>query len=110
MNGFGITGRALGFAIAIVPLAASAQASGSANGSADIELGANQPSEIEMSAGSAGTADSSAPPRASLRSGSDGDGLRLGLQVRLDAVNTLGFAEPDELPGGLSNRLLVPIV
>lgn len=109
MNVFARTGRVLGFAVVFTPLVASAQ-SGSAQGSADIELGANQPSEIEMSAGSAGNADAdSSPSRASVRSGGGSD-LRLGLQVRLDAVNSLGFAEPDELPGGLSNRLLVPIV
>src|SRR5262249_22522951 len=80
----------------------------------DIELGANQASEIEMSAGASGSAEaegSSSASSPSLRSGGDND-TRLAIQLRIDAVNTLRFAEPGNTSGaiGLGQRLLVPIV
>ena len=88
------------------PVGVSAQASGEASG--DIELGANQASEIEMSAGARADDDDDRASRPTTRGG-DSD-TRLGIQVRLDAVNTLRFAEPDEISASLGQRLLVPIV
>jgi hypothetical protein len=87
-----------------LPAGASAQASGEA--SSDIELGANQASEIEMSAGARADADDDGASRPTLRGG-DSD-TRLGIQVRLDAINVLSRAEP--IGADLGTRLLVPIV
>ena len=90
-----------------MPAVVSAQASGEA--SSDIELGANQASEIEMSAGARAEGDDDdSASRPSLRGG-DSD-TRLGIQVRLDAVNVLREAEPNEINAALGSRLLVPIV
>ena len=89
-----------------MPAVVSAQASGEA--SSDIELGANQASEIEMSAGARADDDDDNASRPTLRGG-DSD-TRLGIQVRLDAVNVLREAEPNEINAALGSRLLVPIV
>jgi hypothetical protein len=112
MKGYCISIESLALTLMLgIPAGVSAQASGQASG--DIELGANQASEIEMSAGSSGSAnanaDSDQASRPSLRSGGDSD-TRIGIQLRLDAVNTLRFAEPDQIGASLGQRLLVPIV
>jgi hypothetical protein len=99
-------------------------ASGQAGGSSDIELGATQPSQVEMSAGSSsmnhgggGSSGSSSRVRTSSSEPSpshDSDGgARLALQLRFDALNMLNFAAPN-LQGldtpTVGRRLLVPLV
>jgi len=84
-----------------LPLIASAQ-SARAGGSADIEMGATRPSAIEYNAG--------ARPGTRTR---DDSRVRIGLQGRLDAINTLAVASPNvgdlDTPG-IGRRLLVPIM
>jgi hypothetical protein len=98
-------------------------ASGQAGGSADIEMGATQPSQVEMGAGTSSSSSShnggnygssshvrtSSEPAPSHDSG----GARLALQLRLDALNMLNFAAPN-LQGldapTIGRRLLVPLV
>jgi len=98
-------------------------ASGQASGSADIEMGATQPSQVEMSAGSSQTSHNESPSSSSshMRTSSsdpspgrsDPDSARLALQLRLDALNMLNFAAPN-LQGldapTIGRRLLVPLV
>ena len=96
------------FALATAFVASSAvaqvQAEAQAGGSADIEAGATTPSRIEMDGGARGHG-RGAPH-------DDGD-IRLALQLRLDAINTLALAEP----GGIDDlgflyvgrQLLVPV-
>jgi hypothetical protein len=78
----------------------STSASGSAGGGADIEMGATQASPVEMNAAHPHTPASN-------------DGVRLGVQARIDALNMLNFTEPG-VPGvglGLAARsLFVPVV
>ncbi len=110
MSRIGYALIAISFALA-APLGAraqQAQAGGQASGggSADIELGAIHPSQVEMNAG--------ARSRASHGGGSGGDdGVRLGVQLRLDALNMLALSAPD-LQGlnaaAVGRRLLVPMV
>jgi hypothetical protein len=105
------------FAIALMlvaPMHAAAQVSvgGSAEASAgaDIESGANDASEIERGATSPqynADADANAGADAD-SSGGGADGLRLGIQGRLDAINMVAIADPD--PFLSQRRLLVPIV
>lgn len=105
---------AFAFAFALVPFASlrsSAHAQASAQGEADIELGATQPSDIERGAGASRRANAGRP------ADGGGDGLRLAIQARLDAINTLSIVDPDidaPGPGGVlaaeGRRLLVPIV
>jgi hypothetical protein len=98
-------------------------ASGQAGGSADIELGATQPSQVEMSAGTSSMSHGggSSTPSSHVRTSSsepsgsresDG-GTRLALQLRFDALNMLNFAAPN-LQGldapTVGRRLLVPLV
>jgi hypothetical protein len=90
----------IAFALALaLPAWAEAQAAG---GSADIELGATRPSEIELNAG--------ARPGARTR---DDSHVRIGLQARLDAINVLAVGSPDvadlDAPG-IGRRLLVPLI
>jgi len=97
-------------------------ASGQASGSADIEMGATQPSQVEMSAGSSSMSHNESPSAPShVRASSsdpapgpsDPDSARLALQLRLDALNMLNFAAPN-LQGldapTIGRRLLVPLV
>ncbi|MFI5308947.1 MAG: hypothetical protein ACHQ53_16435 [Polyangiales bacterium] len=102
-------------------------ASGQAGGSADIELGATQPSQVEMGAGSSSSSSSSSPSHNDGSYGSsshvrtssepspshDPDGARIALQLRLDALNMLNFSAPN-LQGldapTIGHRLLVPLV
>ena len=87
-------------------LAASAsaqvKAEGQASGSADIEAGATTPSRIEMDGGSNGRG----------RVHDDGD-IRLALQLRVDAINTLAIADPIGVEDAgfmnVGSRLLVPV-
>jgi hypothetical protein len=85
-----------------------------ADGDADIELGATEPSRVELSASSA------PPPSSGAGSGYDGDSssrssgssdTRLALQLRLDTINLLALAEPDELDSGPEpgRQLLTPL-
>lgn len=92
---------------------AQAQAStqASAGGSGDIEMGATQASQVEMGAGSRGSARGPAadPPRSHA---SDG-GVRIALQGRLDALNMLNFTTPDVANSHVTIdgwRLVVPMV
>ena len=93
-------------AIAVLALASSAsaqiRAEGEAGGSADIEAGATTPSRIEMEGGSTGRG----------RVHDDGD-IRLALQLRIDAINTLALADPSGVEGAgfmsVGRRLLVPV-
>jgi len=94
------------FVLASVSGARAQGASGQASG--DIELGATQPSSVELSGGADG-------PRANRGRGpvhDDGD-IRLGLQLRIDAINTLALASSLNIVGAdLSDvglRLLVPV-
>jgi hypothetical protein len=96
------------FVFASVSGARAQSASGQASG--DIELGATQPSRVELNGGADG-------PRASRGRGpvhDDGD-IRLALQLRIDAINTLSLASSLNVDGpgpDLSNiglRLLVPV-
>lgn len=84
------------------------QAGGQAYGSEDIELGAVRPSTVELHAGSTPTARPSAGTYRRPASGT-----RLGLQLRVNALNMLGIAEPQGIgPGGgvaLMEHLFVPI-
>jgi hypothetical protein len=93
----------LTFAVAsALPVLVHAQASAQAGGSADIEMGATRPSEVELNAGA----------RPGGRTRDDG-GVRLALQGRLDAINVLSIASPNvadlDAPG-VGRRLLVPIM
>jgi hypothetical protein len=102
------TGHAFACALALAG-AAHAQAGGSASGAGEIELGATQPSRIETN----GSANAS-PAEANYGRGHDGDhDVRLALQLRLDAINTLAVAEPTGVAGAgfadLGRHLLVPI-
>jgi hypothetical protein len=94
-------------------LAEPVQAAGHAGGSggADIELGAIQPSQVEMGAGGS----SGARPHAAQSNGSHGPDAppRLAVQLRLDALNMLAFAAPNQQgldASGVGRRLLVPMV
>src|SRR5688572_1002928 len=79
---------------------AHAQVSASAQGEADIEAGANTASDIETGAGSSQRSETSA--EAELGGGGvssgGGDGLRLAIQGRLDAINMLAVADPGANP------------
>lgn len=108
MTSIGSTVTTLGLALALcAPMHATAQVTvgGSAEASADtdIESGANSASDVERGTG---------PRRDVDRDDDDdrvgGDGLRLGIQGRLDAVNMLRIADPDSFL--TERRLLVPIV
>jgi hypothetical protein len=82
------------------PQLAAAQASGQASGNVDIEQGAIRPSPVEMNA---------SHPHARVND----NGTRLGIQVRINALNMLNFTYPDV--GGSpvavgAESLLVPIV
>jgi hypothetical protein len=84
---------------------ASAQASG------DIELGATEPSRVELRGG----ADDDDGPRANRGRGpvhDDGD-IRLGLQLRLDAINTLALSSSLEFAAldlnNIGQQLFVPL-
>jgi hypothetical protein len=88
--------------------AAQVQVGGSAEASADadIESGANSASDIERSASARGAR----ADRADVDEddGVGGEGLRLAIQGRLDAINMVSLADPD--PFLSQRRLLVPIV
>jgi hypothetical protein len=81
---------------------AQVEAEGQASGSSDIELGATSPSRIEMTGGTSGRGPAQ----------SDGD-IRLALQLRIDAINTLSLADPAGVVGAgivdLGRHLLVPV-
>jgi hypothetical protein len=87
-------------------VAAQVQVGGSAEASADadIESGANSPSDIERSA----SARRERNDRDDADDGVGGEGLRLAIQGRLDAINMISLADPDPFLG--QRRLLVPIV
>jgi hypothetical protein len=95
------------------PLHAAAQVSvgGSAEAEADIESGANSASDIET--GAAGDVDRDDDDddrdqdRVEVSSGG-GDGIRLGIQGRIDAINLVGLADPTDFVE--QRRLFVPIV
>lgn len=98
----------------LVCLAALALAGGGrAQAQDDIEAGATQPSSFETSGSASGEASSSARS-GSFRSDDDvggSGGVRLGIQLRLDALNALGPL--DSTDGGVESigrRLLVPLV
>lgn len=92
-------------AATLAPLLTSAAAAQDAGGDADIELGATQASGVELGASSGGSA------RYSSGGGARRGGTRLALQLRLDAINLLALAEPDQLDSGPqpSRQLLVPL-
>jgi hypothetical protein len=84
----------------------SASTHASGGGNADIELGANQPSQVEMGAGSSGGA------HAHMGRVHGSDDPRLGVQLRLDALNMLSFSVPgaNGQVAGDGWRLFVPTV
>jgi len=97
----------ISFVLAVSSGAHAQGASGQASG--DIELGATQPSRVELRAG----ADDGA--RANRGRGpvhNDGD-IRLALQLRLDAINTLALSSSLGVDGAgftdLGRQLLVPV-
>ena len=74
---------------------AARRQSGQREGEADIELGANQASDIETERGFARQRRRQQRQRvAAHRCGGGRRRLRLAIQVRLDAINMLGFADP----------------
>jgi hypothetical protein len=99
----------LGLAL-IAPTAALAQGmSGGVGGSTEIEGGTTQASQVEMNAGSTPARPRSPDPS---RTSDSGD-TRIGMQLRLDAINMLAFSQPDTAgldAGGVGRRLLVPMV
>ena len=103
------------FQIGWVPVAAAqvggqagGQVGGQAGGGEDIEQGAVRPSTVELHAGSTPAARPSAGTYHHTESGT-----RLGLQLRVDALNMLGIAEPQGIgPGAgiaLMEHLFVPV-
>jgi hypothetical protein len=105
------------------PMHAAAQVSvggsAEASGDADIESGANSASDIERGGSARSNVDDDNDGR--IDEGEDrdddvdendgragGEGLRLGIQGRLDAINMVAIADPD--PFLSQRRLLVPIV
>ena len=110
------TGLTLAFAFLLwtPPAAAQVSAGGSAEASADadIEGGATSASDIERSAS---TSTSTSTPAYGAEDSGDGgsdrvggEGMRLGIQGRIDAINMVAIADPD--PFLAQRRLLVPIV
>jgi hypothetical protein len=93
------------------PLHGAAQVSvgGSAEAEADIESGANSTGSVEGSADDDDDDDTDEdrddPEPVSV---GGGDGIRLGLQGRIDAINLVGLADPDDFVE--QRRLFVPIV
>ncbi len=88
--------------------AAEAQDSG---GDADIELGATQASSVELGASSSARSTNNASSSSVDTDSSSRGDTRLVLQLRLDAINLLALAEPDDLDSGAqpSRQLLVPL-
>lgn len=90
---------------------AHAQTSSSASGQAsgNIELGATEPSRVETSGGA--NVSSAQANYGHDRAGNNG--VSLGLQLRLDAINTIALAEPTGVMGAgfadTGRHLLVPI-
>jgi hypothetical protein len=91
--------------VAVLGLAGAVQAQ-----DADPELGATQPSSVELGASSDAEVRSEAAYRPS-SSGGGGGGTRLALQLRIDAINMLSMAQPGGLDTGPdpANQLLVPL-
>src|SRR5262245_20929393 len=86
-----------------LPADAAAQAEPPhAEGSADIEAGANTASDVEVGAGASGSTrysqsgGGSSSASYSAGGGGGSDGLRLAAQMRIDAVNTLALANPTD--------------
>jgi hypothetical protein len=116
MTGTRYTVTAIALALA-APWTAAAQQNQSsmqtgAQGSADIEMGAVHPSQVEMGAGASGGSrmHTTQPPASH-----DSDGVRIALQARLDALNMLGFSEPAVAgnptgPDVVGRRLFVPMI
>jgi hypothetical protein len=121
----GTMSMTLVFALALcAPMHAAAQVSvgGSAEASADadIESGANSPSDIERGSSARGNVDDDNDGRIDEGADDDdddidenddgvgGEGLRLAIQGRIDAINLVAIADPD--PFLSQRRLLVPIV
>jgi len=105
------------FALSLwAPWSAVAQISAEGSASADIEGGADEASEIETSASSSGGGETELRADADTDVGGGGgggapSGLRLAVQGRLDAINTLVLADPTGDNGTLNQRrLLVPII
>jgi hypothetical protein len=85
------------------------QATAQAGGGEDIEQGAVRPSTVELHAGST----PAARPSAGTYHRDAASGTRLGLQLRVDALNMLGIAEPQGISPGtgiaLMEHLFVPV-
>jgi len=94
--------------LALVLVLSSAAAAQDSGGDADIELGATHASSVELGASSVRSSSSS---NGGGGTRSSRGGTRLALQLRLDAINLLALAEPDQLDSGPqpSRQLLVPL-
>jgi hypothetical protein len=119
----GATSMTLVLASALcAPMHAAAQVtvggSAEASGDADIESGANSASDIERGGTARGNVDDDNDGRidegedvdvdVDENDGVGGEGLRLAIQGRIDAINMVAIADPD--PFLSQRRLLVPIV
>jgi hypothetical protein len=78
----------------------AAQVAGEAGGTENVELGAVRPSAVEMHASARPAA------RPVVQRDSANSGTRLALQLRLDALNTLGIANPQDLGPGAGGALM----
>jgi hypothetical protein len=96
------------FVLAVSSGAHAQTASGQASG--DIELGATEPSRVELRGGA--DDDGARANRGRGPVHNDGD-IRLGLQLRLDAINTLALSSSLGVDGAgfadLGRQLLVPV-
>jgi opacity protein-like surface antigen len=101
-----------GFRTSLAAVTAALALSGEARAqdAADIELGATQAGSVELGASSSGYPNRGGGYASGGGAGSSG-GTRLALQLRLDAINLIALAEPDDLDTGPlpSRQLLVPV-
>ena len=97
--------------VLVLAVSAGAHAQGaSGQASGDIELGATQPSRVELRGGA--DDDGARANRGRGPVHTDGD-IRLGLQLRLDAINTISLSSSLDLAGldlnNIGQQLLVPL-
>ena len=96
---------ALGFMPGLA--AAQVRESAKSGGNADIELGATEPSQVEKNAGAERRGSHA---RVQATGPNDGDELRIGLQLRVDAARVLEGGDVDGPTVAGAGALLVPVV